>query len=198
MAYTKTNWQDTPSIATPINATNLNKIETGLFDQDARITVVEGAATTLDLRVDQNEIYVTATATTNGDYKVTLTNTTLTTNRIIHIQFPSATDGTKIARLSIDNGNNYYTINLIASFIEGTRQKLLFNGTDFELCNFLQYVRANGSSDVTNAGTGALPTDGTIIPITSNVTRGNKLSVSSNKIVVGAGIKLVRVTAQAY
>ena len=30
MAYTKTNWQDLPSTNTPVNATNLNKIETEL------------------------------------------------------------------------------------------------------------------------------------------------------------------------
>jgi hypothetical protein len=40
MAYTKTNWQDTPSLATPINATNLNKLETGVFDNDAAITAL--------------------------------------------------------------------------------------------------------------------------------------------------------------
>lgn len=37
MAYTKTNWQDLPSQTTPINATNLNNIETGIEDNDKRL-----------------------------------------------------------------------------------------------------------------------------------------------------------------
>jgi hypothetical protein len=39
MAYTPTNWQDG---VTPVNATNLNKIETGLDGQDDRIVLLEG------------------------------------------------------------------------------------------------------------------------------------------------------------
>ena len=37
MAYTKTNWQDLPNQTTPINATNLNHIETGIEDNDKRL-----------------------------------------------------------------------------------------------------------------------------------------------------------------
>ena len=32
MAYTKTNWHDLPNTTTPINATNLNKMEQGIYD----------------------------------------------------------------------------------------------------------------------------------------------------------------------
>lgn len=35
MAYSKTNWQDLPSTTTPLNATNLNKIENELSDLDS-------------------------------------------------------------------------------------------------------------------------------------------------------------------
>lgn len=41
MAYPKTTWANSPAGTSFINATNLNKIETGLFDQDARITTAE-------------------------------------------------------------------------------------------------------------------------------------------------------------
>lgn len=44
MAYTKTPWANSPAITSPINADNLNKIEDGLFNQDARITVKEAEA----------------------------------------------------------------------------------------------------------------------------------------------------------
>jgi len=45
MAYTKTTWVN--SLAPPINATNLNKIEDGIFDNDAAITTLDGTVSTL-------------------------------------------------------------------------------------------------------------------------------------------------------
>lgn len=41
MAYTRVNWENAPSTNTPRNATNLNVMDEGLFNQDARITVNE-------------------------------------------------------------------------------------------------------------------------------------------------------------
>lgn len=38
MAYTKTNWEDAPSTATPLNAANLNHIEEGIFNNSNDIT----------------------------------------------------------------------------------------------------------------------------------------------------------------
>lgn len=40
MAYTKTTWQDLPSTATPVNATNLNKIEQGIYNNSEDIATV--------------------------------------------------------------------------------------------------------------------------------------------------------------
>lgn len=37
MAYSKTNWQDLPNTTTPINATRLNNIETGIENNDKRL-----------------------------------------------------------------------------------------------------------------------------------------------------------------
>ena len=39
MSYQKTNWQDLPSTATPINTTNLNKMENGIADANGAIGV---------------------------------------------------------------------------------------------------------------------------------------------------------------
>ncbi len=47
MAYTKTVWANSPAGTSFITATNLNKIETGLFEQDARITTTETNITAL-------------------------------------------------------------------------------------------------------------------------------------------------------
>jgi len=38
MAYNRTTWQDSPSTSTPINAANLNNIETGLTTVDTAVT----------------------------------------------------------------------------------------------------------------------------------------------------------------
>lgn len=45
MTYTKTVWIN--SSAPAINATNLNKIEDGIFDNDAEITTVSSSVSTL-------------------------------------------------------------------------------------------------------------------------------------------------------
>ena len=37
MAYTRVNWEDLPSTNTPINATNLNKMDEGIYDLDQGI-----------------------------------------------------------------------------------------------------------------------------------------------------------------
>ena len=47
MAYTKTNWQDLPNTSTPINATRLNNMESGIESNDTRLTTVEGKVTNL-------------------------------------------------------------------------------------------------------------------------------------------------------
>ena len=41
MAYDKINWENSPSTVTPISATNLGKMDTGIFDNDAKITTLE-------------------------------------------------------------------------------------------------------------------------------------------------------------
>lgn len=43
MAYTKTNWQDLPNTSTPINATNLNKIENELESVDKSLKYIGNA-----------------------------------------------------------------------------------------------------------------------------------------------------------
>jgi len=42
MSYTKTNWENLPSTNTPINATNLNKIEQGIKDNSDDIDLLKG------------------------------------------------------------------------------------------------------------------------------------------------------------
>ena len=40
-SYTKTVWQDLPNTTTPVNSTNLNKIEQGIYDNAEDITTID-------------------------------------------------------------------------------------------------------------------------------------------------------------
>lgn len=50
MAYTKTNWEDAPSTATPLCAENLNKIENGIYENSIEIALAGGNINTLSER----------------------------------------------------------------------------------------------------------------------------------------------------
>ena len=50
MAYTKTNWEDAPSTATPLCAENLNKIENGIYENSIDIALAGGNINTLSER----------------------------------------------------------------------------------------------------------------------------------------------------
>lgn len=52
MAYVKTTWQNSPSTNTPINATNLNHIEQGIYDAAATADQAESGVEALDPRMD--------------------------------------------------------------------------------------------------------------------------------------------------
>ena len=81
--------------------------------------------------------YLVATASSNGDFSLTISGT-LSTNNIVCIKFPSATDNTKDARLSLDGGTTYKNIKycgdqIIALLIENEYVEFAYNGIDFQL-----------------------------------------------------------------
>lgn len=100
--------------------------------------------------VNQIGAYNTAVAVTNGDFKTTLVGT-LDTNDIILVSFPNATNGTSNARISIDNGVTYKNIvdfvgkNVVASNIQASKRRLLYNGTSFVLDDVDYGSNSNGS-----------------------------------------------------
>ena len=51
MAYTKTNWEDAPSTATPLCAESLNKIENGIYENSIDIVLADGNINTLSERI---------------------------------------------------------------------------------------------------------------------------------------------------
>ena len=50
MAYTRVNWQNSPSHATPLSAENLNVMDEGIYDLDT--TVTEATGDIADLKED--------------------------------------------------------------------------------------------------------------------------------------------------
>lgn len=62
--YVKTNWQDLPNQTTPINASNLNKIENGIYNNDANITT---------LQTDVENLKTIPCCTAKGGATVTIT-----------------------------------------------------------------------------------------------------------------------------
>ena len=51
MAYTRVNWQNSPSHATPLSAENLNVMDEGIYDLDAAITEATGDIADLETTV---------------------------------------------------------------------------------------------------------------------------------------------------
>ena len=71
MSYSKTNWQNLPNTSTPINATNLNKMETGIADANGAIAVstysTSGTYAVGDYVIYNNILYKCKTAITEGE-----------------------------------------------------------------------------------------------------------------------------------
>jgi hypothetical protein len=117
MAYTRINWKNKPRTNTPINATNLNVMDSAIYDLDS-ITR-----------------YISPTLVTAADLKITILGT-LATGQIIKLIVPSIVS-TSAARLSIDNGTTYKDIvyeNAVASIgtdISGKYITMYYNGTNW-------------------------------------------------------------------
>ena len=118
-------YEDLPSENTPVTSDVMDKIEQGIYDASAN-----------NIKLDNVTKYITATAGSNGDFKVNVTNT-LATGMIINITVPAATNGASNARFSVDNGVNYKNFKnvlgtqLIASVIASKNITAYYNGTDF-------------------------------------------------------------------
>ena len=151
MAYTRINWEQEPSPNTPVNASNLNIMGEGIYNNSIAIE-----QNTLDIeqntsRLDDEEIYVTATAGSNGDFHCTLSNPTLTPGRAIKIAFPEATDGSEPARLSVNGVSGDYTnckmgnIDIVADELQDRMLEMIYDGTDFGFKGSIRGSNSNGN-----------------------------------------------------
>src|SRR5574344_1480619 len=147
MAYIKKIWKDYPNTTTQIKAEDLNNIENGIDDVDSRLVTAESDIDTAEANITnlQNVTkYITATAGSNGDFYINI-GITPYTGMIVYISFPTATTGTSNARLSINNGTNYYNIksltneNIKASVIQNANYLFRFDGTNFILYGINNY-----------------------------------------------------------
>lgn len=184
MNYTKKTWKDYPDTTTPMLAEDLNNIENGIEE--------------LDTRLNDEEMYVQATAGANGDFFVNLTNQTLVNGRIVKISFPAATNGGSNARLSVDNGANYYniknkhSIQLVGLDITNKAISLYYNGTEFiykgndNVGKMIYLTSENGSTQAIPAQTITKITNYSNTELNDFLTN-NEISYSSGTFTINSG-----------
>ena len=103
MAYSKTNWQDLPNTTTPINATRLNNIETGIENNDKRLNGTSPAGEMIVNSIRSKNMF-------NFNYEVTDTSVThiVTNNTIIQTNAGAyARSSWKIPNLTIGKTYNF-------------------------------------------------------------------------------------------
>ena len=149
MAYVKTIWENLPSESTPINASNLNKIEQGIYDNSINIET-----NTAEIQnIKDAEIYSTSEVKTN---KIWIDNKPI--YRIVyHINSVSEGnnyfgDTTGIEEyinaygvLHRSNGNHYF----ISSY--QTTNAFVAIGMDNNTYNQFNLVLGSGISNITDA-----------------------------------------------
>ena len=126
MAYTKTVWENAPSTNTPINSTNLNHIEQGIYDNSLKADQV-GDLTTLETTSKTNlvgainelknaEVYSTSEVKTNKVWKdgksiyrrIVEVNTTTTVNSAANLFQATYIDSLTHCEYTIYAGALYY------------------------------------------------------------------------------------------
>ena len=82
MSYQKTNWQDAPSTETPINATNLNRMESGIesasknIDNVSAAFVITQAYAEGDYCIYEDDLYLFTASKTAGAWDPTVVEKT--------------------------------------------------------------------------------------------------------------------------
>lgn len=117
---------------------------------------------------------------------------------VLYISFPTPANVASNARLSVDGGSNYYNIqfsgdNLIGDNVKGKYLSLVFNGTIFEALGFKSYIVAVLTTNKTGVNNNPLK-----LPVQLKSKFGSKFSVSNGGILIGEGVKKIKVSAQTY
>ena len=179
MAYTKTNWEDAPSTATPLCAENLNKIENGIYENSIGIALADGNIHTLSERITAINTNLSAKADrTEVDEQITDLDETVTmkinlkadkANTLAGYGITDAYDKTylnralndKLIKMPFDtvpaaNSPNYVTSGTVYNSVNSLRQTVVQNKADIEKSLADKYDAANneiGSGELSPANT---------------------------------------------
>lgn len=74
MAYTRVNWQNSPSHATPLSAENLNVMDAAIEELDGAVTDAEGTISTLESTVSDQATTISGLQTTVGEHTADIGN----------------------------------------------------------------------------------------------------------------------------
>ena len=174
MAYTKTNWEDAPSTATPLCAENLNKIENGIYENSIDIALADSNIYTLSERITAINTTLSAKADrTEVDEQITDIDETVTkkinlkadkANTLAGYGITDAYNKTyldkalkdKLNKMPFDtapkeNSPNYITSGTLYSSVNTLNQTIAKNKTAAESAIAAKYDSSNVES-----GTGSL------------------------------------------
>lgn len=166
MAYTKTNWEDAPSTATPLCAENLNKIENGIYENSIDIALADSNIYTLSERITAINTTLSAKADrTEVDEQITDIDETVTkkinlkadkANTLAGYGITDAYDKTyinrslnnKLNKMPFDtvpaaNSPNYVTSGTVYNSVNSLRQTIVQNKADIEKSLANKYDAAN-------------------------------------------------------
>ena len=166
MAYTKTNWEDAPSTATPLCAENLNKIENGIYENSIDLALADGNIHTLSERIIAINTALSAKADkTELEDEITDIDETVTmkinlkadkANTLAGYGITDAYDKTylnralndKLIKMPFDtvpaaNSPNYVTSGTVYNSVNSLRQTVAQNKADIEKSLADKYDAAN-------------------------------------------------------
>ena len=166
MAYTKTNWEDAPSTATPLCAENLNKIENGIYENSIDLALAGDNINTLNERIIAINTALSAKADkTELEDEITDLDETVTmkinlkadkADTLAGYGITDAYDKTYINRslnLKLDkrpfdtepkyNSPNYVTSGTVYNSVNSLRQTVVQNKADIEKSLANKYDAAN-------------------------------------------------------
>lgn len=164
MSYTKTNWENSPSTASPISASNLNKMENGIEDAHAHIadsTGIHGITDTADL------VYTSDARLTN---QRTPSDDSVTTAKVVN----GAITAEKLASGVISSTQSF-------NAQTGTTYTLVLADADLN-----KFVTLNNSSSVTVT----IPPDSSVAFPVGAVVSAMQLGAGQVTFAAGAGVTL--------
>ena len=136
MAYPETIWENTPSTNSPINADNLNKMEKGIYNNDADLSAYTGSeriTMTSGALILTNSSPVSLTPSTNVNYSYAILNC-------------SEGDKFKISALGSTSNTNAYSW----SFINASNEILTHSALPNDISNAVITAPANATKLIIN------------------------------------------------